>query len=68
VTVDGRGRRLTFVGTGNGFVDGQAGTRGTILGRATTGPLAGRQVAAYPFVDTFWFTWVAFGSGARLIG
>jgi Protein of unknown function (DUF3179) len=61
------GRRLTFSAAGNGFVDTETGSRWNILGHATSGPLAGHQLEAYPFIDTFWFTWVAFRPDTRLI-
>ncbi|MGH3464329.1 MAG: DUF3179 domain-containing (seleno)protein [Kribbellaceae bacterium] len=68
-------RRLSFraaTGTAPGdqpgdFVDRQTGTHWNVLGHAVDGPLAGRQLAAYPFIDTFWFTWVAFRPDTRLV-
>jgi hypothetical protein len=61
------GRPLTFKAAGTGFVDAQTGTRWNILGRATSGQLAGSQLSAYPFIDTFWFTWIAFQPDTQLI-
>jgi hypothetical protein len=61
------GRLLTFARSGGGFVDAQTHTTWNVLGRATRGSPAGRQLAAYPFVDTFWFTCVAFRPDTKLI-
>ncbi|WP_020392818.1 DUF3179 domain-containing (seleno)protein [Kribbella catacumbae] len=61
------GRPLTFTAAGAGFVDAQTGSRWNILGRATGGSLAGSQLSAYPFIDTFWFTWIAFQPSTQLI-
>ncbi|TDO36304.1 uncharacterized protein DUF3179 [Kribbella sp. VKM Ac-2527] len=61
------GRPLTFKPAGAGFVDAQTGSRWNILGRATGGPLTGNQLSAYPFIDTFWFTWIAFQPDTQLI-
>ncbi|MGH8775287.1 MAG: DUF3179 domain-containing protein [Jiangellaceae bacterium] len=61
------GRVLSFTTDGAGFTDTQTGSRWNILGQATDGPLTGEQLTAYPFVDTFWFTWVAFQPATRLV-
>jgi hypothetical protein len=53
-------RRLTFERAEDGFVDHQTGSRWNVLGHAVDGELAGRQLAAVPHVDTFWFAWAAF--------
>ncbi len=57
-TVDGNA--LTFTPSGNGFIDGQTGSTWNLLGIATAGPLAGRQLETVEHVDTFWFAWSAF--------
>ena len=62
------GRHLHFVVDGNGFRDRETGSRWTLLGGATRGPLAGRQLALYLHLDTFWFAWVTFRPDTRIIG
>ena len=54
------GRSLTFRASGREFVDTQTGSRWNVLGRAASGPLAGRQLDAVAHVDTFWFAWAAY--------
>jgi hypothetical protein len=61
------GRLLHFTADADRFTDAETRTRWTVLGHATSGPLAGRQLPAYPFVDTFWFAWVAFQPHTRII-
>ncbi len=62
------GRELTFVKEGDAFTDEQTGSTWNVLGRATDGPLAGEQLAAVPFLDTFWASWVSFAPDTRLVG
>ncbi|HEX6233919.1 MAG TPA: DUF3179 domain-containing protein [Jiangellaceae bacterium] len=65
-TVDGT--VLTFAASGDGrFTDTQTGSSWTIRGRAVDGPLTGEQLAGYPFIDTFWKSWVAFAPDTRLV-
>jgi len=54
------GQALTFTASGDRFVDDQTGSTWNLLGRATSGPLAGRQLEAVVHVDTFWFAWSVF--------
>ena len=62
------GQLLTFVRIADGFVDNETGSRWSVLGRATDGPLAGRRLEALPHVDTFWFAWAAFAPETVLVG
>lgn len=57
-TVDGQ--NLTFIASGNQFVDDQTGSAWNLFGRATDGPLSGRQLKSVVHVDTFWFAWAVF--------
>ena len=54
------GRRLTFARVDGEFVDDETQTHWDILGRATSGSLAGRQLRQLLHHDTFWFAWFAF--------
>ena len=58
------GQSLTFRpaddSSGGGFVDNETGSTWSILGRALTGPLAGRQLERYVAQDHLWFAWAAF--------
>lgn len=54
------GQVLSFVATQGGFVDDRTGSTWDLFGRATAGPLAGRQLEQVPHVDTFWFAWSTF--------
>ncbi len=54
------GNALTFTPLGDGFTDEQTGSTWNLLGMATAGPLAGRQLETVEHVDTFWFAWSAF--------
>lgn len=54
------GRRLTFRFDGEQIVDEETGSAWNILGRATTGPLAGQRLSPIVHGDHFWFSWAAF--------
>ena len=62
------GRRLTFGVEGDAFVDNQTGSRWDILGRATDGPLDGRQLAPVLHAKHFWFSWAVFKPQTRVYG
>jgi len=64
-TVDGRD--LTFTASGDEFVDDETGSTWSVLGDATSGPLAGSTLEPITFVRTFWFSWAAFRPGTALI-
>ena len=55
------GERLTFVASGDTeFVDNETGTTWSILGKATSGELAGEELELLPHRNEFWFAWQAF--------
>ena len=60
------GRRLTFRAEGDGFVDAETGSRWTLLGRATAGPLAGRRLEPITHGTHFWFAWAVFKPNTRV--
>lgn len=53
-------QNLTFIASGDRFVDDQTGSTWNLFGRATSGPLSGRQLESVVHVDTFWFAWAVF--------
>jgi len=57
---------LTFAFDGSDFVDEQTGSRWTILGESSEGPLAGRRLDPIVAVNHFWFSWVAFQPDTRI--
>lgn len=57
-TVDGE--VLTFESTGDVFRDAQTGSAWSILGEATSGPLAGTRLDVAAHRNEFWFVWIAF--------
>ena len=61
------GTSLTFASSANGFVDDQTGSSWNLLGKATSGPLAGRQLEAVEHVDTFWFAWSTFRPDTKVL-
>jgi hypothetical protein len=54
------GRMLEFEATEAGIMDLQTGSSWDILGRATAGPLAGKELAEVLAIESFWFDWAAF--------
>lgn len=60
------GEPLAFTWDGNAFVDAQTGSRWTLLGQATAGPLAGSQLQPVVHVDAFWFATAAFYPQVRI--
>jgi hypothetical protein len=61
------GRRLHFQAAGEGFRDRETGSRWSILGHATGGPLKGARLRPYRHLDTFWFAWVTFHPDTELL-
>ncbi len=61
------GRELTFIASGDEFVDNETGSIWNVLGNATSGPLAGSTLEPITFVRTFWFSWAAFRPDTALI-
>jgi hypothetical protein len=64
-TVDGE--VLTFIPDGDAFKDEQTGSTWNIRGQAIDGPHEGTTLEGYPFIDTFWESWVAFRPDTRII-
>jgi hypothetical protein len=60
------GRRLTFAHVDDQFVDVQTGSVWNLLGAATEGELAGKQLAPVVGVNHFWFSWAAFKPETRI--
>ncbi|MEW5988637.1 MAG: DUF3179 domain-containing protein [Chloroflexota bacterium] len=54
------GRKLTFAQRDGQIVDEETGSAWNVLGQATAGPLAGRQLTPILHADHFWFAWAAF--------
>jgi hypothetical protein len=61
-------RALTLVGTADGFVDEETGSRWNVAGTAVAGELSGAQLERVPHLDTFWFAWATYRPGSELIG
>jgi len=60
------GRQLTFRVEGDEFEDTETGSRWTLLGKATSGPLAGTQLSPIVNANHFWFAWAVFKPGTRV--
>lgn len=61
------GQRLTFEASGDiEFVDTETGTTWSILGKATSGELAGEELELLPHRNEFWFAWQAFFPDAEV--
>ncbi len=60
------GSVLTFEVDGDGFHDRETGSRWTITGRATAGPMAGSQLAPVIHGNHFWFAWAVFKPDTRV--
>ncbi|MGE0538880.1 MAG: DUF3179 domain-containing protein [Dehalococcoidia bacterium] len=60
------GRHLTFRAADGAFIDGETGSRWTLLGKATSGPLAGRQLESIVNANHFWFAWAVFKPQTRV--
>ena len=55
------GQRLTFTALSDTeFEDTETGSTWSILGKATSGPLAGESMELLPHRNEFWFAWQAF--------
>ncbi len=61
------GRRLTFAWEDGAFVDRETGSRWSVLGQASAGPLQGKQLASVVHANHFWFAWAAFKPGTRIV-
>ena len=60
------GRRLRFRAERDGFVDGETGSRWSMLGHAMSGPLAGTRLAPRVAGNHFWFAWAVFKPATRI--
>ena len=60
------GQLLTFTLDGSQIVDNETGSMWNILGRAVSGPLAGKQLTPVVAVNHFWFSWAAFKPETRI--
>lgn len=60
------GRTLTFKARGGQFVDEQTRSTWTILGSASSGPLAGKRLAPVVHGNHFWFSWVSYKPQTRV--
>ena len=59
------GQLLTFTAVGDKtYSDAETGSTWNILGKATAGPLAGRELALAIHQNEFWFAWSAFNAGS----
>ena len=54
------GRKLTFRADGDSIVDNETGSVWSILGKATEGPLTGKELAPILHDNNFWFAVAAF--------
>jgi hypothetical protein len=63
------GRALTFdPARGGTFTDRETGSGWLVSGVATSGPLAGRRLAALPHEVTYWFIWAVFRPDTQIRG
>ena len=52
------GRALSFIAEGEAFVDQETGSTWTLLGKATSGPLEGKELTPVRHLgNVFWFSW-----------
>jgi hypothetical protein len=60
------GQILTFAFKGSQIVDNETGSEWDVLGRAVSGPLAGKQLMPVVAINHFWFSWAAFKPETRI--
>lgn len=60
------GQHLTFTWQDEAFVDAETGSRWTLLGEASEGPLAGKRLTPVTHGNHFWFAWAAFKPETRI--
>ena len=60
------GRKLTFRAEGDTFVDTETESVWSILGQATEGQLAGKQLTPIIHANHFWFSWGAFQPDTKI--
>ena len=61
------GERLRFEARDGAIVDAGTGSSWDVLGRAVSGPLAGRQLTPLVSGNHFWFAWAVFKPETRVI-
>ena len=62
------GEKLTFRLGVDGFTDNETGSVWNVLGRAVSGPLAGRALTPIVHGNHFWFAWAAFAPETVVYG
>ncbi len=62
------GEQLTFERVGDAVVDTKTASTWNVLGIATSGAFAGKQLQTVTHLDTFWFSWVLFNPDTTLEG
>jgi hypothetical protein len=62
------GRTLTFEARNGEIVDRETGSRWSVGGRATSGPLQGERLTPLPHLDAFWFAWQAYRPDTTVYG
>lgn len=62
------GERLTFAFDGNAITDEGTDSTWNVLGRAVSGPLAGRELERVNAQDHLWFAWAAFKPHTTVYG
>lgn len=65
-TLDGEMLSFAFDDDRGLFIDRQTESAWTIMGRAVSGPLAGKQLELIAGLNNFWFSWAAFYPGTRI--
>ena len=60
------GRKLTFSADGDSIVDNETGSVWSLLGKATEGPLTGKELAPVVHDSNFWFAVAAFKPDTKI--
>ena len=60
------GQKLTFRSEDDTFVDNETGSVWNILGKATGGPLSGKNLTSIIHDNTFWFAWGSFKPDTKI--
>ena len=61
------GRPLTFRASGGAIIDDETGSTWSLLGRAASGPLTGKQLTPLPHTVSFAFAWLVFRPGTDIV-
>jgi hypothetical protein len=62
------GRPVTLVAQGEHFTDQETSSTWNVLGKATAGPLAGRQLTPIVHGNHFAFAWLVFKPQTQIYG